>query len=198
MYTLIKLCLADVKSSARGELWQLYDHIAAQPIRRLIVRAGFDATDADMVANECFESLWEDGFRRLRSFRGETEIELLHWLVRLAINYSHDWIKHHWRTRKRERRALKAFRDQSHDGLTETQIQAILDDLEAILSHENVERLRKLAGLSTTSDSEAEPSERTRRQWKHDLLPELTKYLGLSDRRNPSLNKGEREKHEND
>lgn len=201
MYALIKRCLSDGKSPSWNDLWLLYDHIAAQPVRCLIVRAGFGPTDADEVANECYESLWENDCKRLRSFRGETEAELQRWLVRVAVNYAQNWIKRHWRASKRERYALAAIAKRSGVGPTEDQIRVLLDDLEAFLSHERADHLRHLAGLDANRTPGDEPgpspkplSKRTERQWKHDLEPEVEDFLGVTGSRKSKRNKRKRKK----
>ncbi len=184
MQNLIQQCRAD-DGPAWGELWLMYDHIAAQPIRRLLARAGFNPTEADVVAAESFESLWEDGFKRLRSFHGTTESELNNWLVHMAVNFTRNWIKERCRTQKREGSGIREIPEPERDAATEEKINSLLDDLESVRSHDDVNRLRSQVGLETESSPESTKpaSERTLRRRFQYLERMVREFLGLPPRR---------------
>ncbi len=191
MYALIKLCLAD-EPDAWADLWQTFDHIAAQPVRSLIVRAGFDLTEADEVAQELYLALHMNGNVRLRSFRGKSQPELESWLVHLAVNFTRDWIEKTWRARKRTRRYIQGIPTPGRSAATEPEVDTLLDDLEKVLSHEESNQLRQLAGLG--GEREKPVSERTARRRRKHLERKVREHLGLPDHRKPRHAKDKRKK----
>jgi hypothetical protein len=187
MLKLIERCLAD-DGQAWADLWGIYDHIAAQPVRRLIVRAGFDQSDADDVAMEIFERLRQNRCRRLRSFRGASEIKFNNWLVKVAANFTHDWIERRWRQRKREKRALSGLSEPVRDAPTDEELQSLMQELKGVLSREDFDHLRKIAGVTagespTLGASTGPLSARTERRWKDDLEQKVSEHLGFVDRK---------------
>ncbi len=144
------------------------------------MRAGFDGSEADDIAIELFAGLHANGCQRLRSFRGDSQTELIGWLVRLATNRTHNWIERGWGAKLRVSLTDKRFAVPRSYTATYTEVRLLLEELEAVWSHDDVNRLRQLAGFE--SDSSVSTSGRTDRRQKADLERKLREYFGLIDR----------------
>lgn len=165
---LIRGCLAD-DGAAWAELWVIFDHFAAQPVRTIVRRFGLDASEADDVAVEVFVRLIEDDHRRLRSFRGTTDAELHAWLARVACNGAKDWVKKRLRQQRREQRAVVMRSGlPARRGLTEQEVERLLEELTAAGESRDARRLRILAGLDPDQTVAAVPA-RTRQRWTQAL-----------------------------
>ncbi len=192
MYPLVVKCLA-ADDSAWGELWMIFDHVAARPVRRILSRAGFEATESDDVAIEVFMWICERNCGRLRSFRGETKAELANWLVHIAVNFTRNWIRRRLRAMRRERKAIKHVIISSRMGESEAEILALLEDLKTIAPLNDINRLRMFAGLNPTQDSQDVSSKtsideipsRTQRRWKKKLEEKLRTGHWRGRRRKP-------------
>jgi DNA-directed RNA polymerase specialized sigma24 family protein len=174
---LIDQCLAK-DSQAWGKLVEIYDDTAAHLVRQALLLAGFDRSQADDVAVEIFQRLYENECRRLSSFKGDSDRQLKSWLVRVALNFTRDWIKKSWRSGKRQKKAEKACATElASDAPTETKILSLLKALEEALSDRDVHRLRQYLGQECLPSDLA--SERTKRRRNVDLERKVRKCLGL-------------------
>jgi len=184
MLELIQQCLAD-DDEAWGELWSIYDHIVAEPVRKLLVREGFDASEADDVAQDIYLHLHENDNARLRTFQGETQRELEIWLAHTAANFTRNWIDAHWRARKRERDAVEVAGERERDGPTEADISSLLSELKGRLSPDALHLLQSQFGAET--DPAPKPTQpnsgRTQRRRLQHLVHIIRDFLGLSDPR---------------
>ncbi len=180
MMPLIEQCLAN-NAEAWADLWLIFDHAVGQPLRQLLHRAGFQATDADDVTQEIYLFLREDDHRRLRSFRGTTERELKSWIRKLAINFMHNWVQKRWLSTKRDREFSKSLPATDRSGATEPEVVSFLKDLESIVSDDDTRHLRILAGLKPSSTP---VSKRTLQLWRKQLQ---NKIMGISRRRRGRL-----------
>jgi hypothetical protein len=110
----------------------------------------------------------------------------------MAANFTLDWIKRRWRERKREKRALRGLsesvRDESvREAPTDEELKSLMQELEGVLSHKDIDHLRQIAGFSESPASKLPPgasthpvSPRTERRWKEDLERKVRKHLGFS------------------
>jgi DNA-directed RNA polymerase specialized sigma24 family protein len=180
MLKLIEECLAD-HGQAWAELWLIYDDVAAKPVRALLVRAGFDPSEADDLAQEIYMHLHENDNARLRSFRGETQRDLAIWLGHLAVNFTRNWIVAHRRAEKREKKAFREFPESERDGPTEADIDSLLRELEGWLSPDDFHLLQSQLAAETGPNPEpTQPdSRRTQRRRLQHLVDIVREFLGL-------------------
>jgi len=182
MVELLRKCLEEDDAEAWADLWMWFLEVAACPVRRLLLGAGFSEEDAEDVGMEISADLFAADTQRLRSFRGQSEVQLHCWWVRVATNYARNWIDHRLRAARRQREAFVEHATGRSASPTEQQIRLLLDELEALatskedgLSKRDVKRLRILAGLEPTDDT---VSERTLRRWRQTLGERVRKLSG--------------------
>ena len=206
MHPLIERCLRG-EPDAWEEFWLTLDNVAARPICRLLVRAGFGDRAEDLV-QDMYLHLRENDYERLRSFRGETAQELKLWLVRASANFALDWLDKATQERKHERESLAGLAEaesrEALSSMTEAQKRKARghlekrdasgpseDELDVWLRErekiepEDVAKLRRLIRPDESSSQGGEPprgpepsvSARTLRDWARQLFEKYRRLL---------------------
>jgi DNA-directed RNA polymerase specialized sigma24 family protein len=157
----------------------------------MLVHAGFDESDADDIAVQACTRLYANGGKQLRSFNRDSQDELIVWLRRIAVNATRDWIRKGWRAKRRERLRRKRGATPDRQTASLAEVESLLKELEAdsVVSHDDMERLRRIAGLESETHEPA-ASARTERRHKQDLERKLREYLGIQGRGKSPRNKG--------
>lgn len=176
MFELIRQCVEDDREEAWGDLWQLYLQIAMPVARRDLIRHGYCYADVEDIVMESALSLCNDSYRRLKSFRGESQWELCAWFRQVVLNHSRNRriqkgrCNHAMFTIQPSEVALPA-------PLADIDVELFLRDLAECaaiagfrLSSNDVRHLRILAGLDAVPVG---TSVRTIRHWKRTLWSRL-------------------------
>jgi DNA-directed RNA polymerase specialized sigma24 family protein len=105
-FTVPVLILRCIENDAEAwvELWEVYDRVCAISVRRLLRLCGFNAADADDVAQEIFLRFYANDMLKLRAFLGN-ERDFEGWLLTVATNFTFNWIDQQRRFRRRAQRA---------------------------------------------------------------------------------------------
>ena len=122
MMPLLTQCLLDDNGEAWTELWVVFDRTAAGPLRRILTFYDFDQREADAVVMDVWRHLLEDKRKRLASFKGNSQRELKSWLVRIAVNFAHDWICRRLTADRHERVVLSKLTVPDRSGPTEHEL----------------------------------------------------------------------------
>ena len=210
MHPLIERCLRGDRE-AWTEFWLTYDAVAARPVRRLLVRAGFGEREAENVVQDLYVHLRENDYERLRSFRGTTDQELTMWLVQVSANFTRNWLESAIQRRKHERGALAHLAEEERreattsmtagqkrkarghlekrdtSGPSEEELDVFLREVDKI-APEEAARLRMLAGRVETSAPGGKPSQApeptvTERTLSRWLIQLFEKYRALLRRK---------------
>ena len=91
MFEIIRECVDDDREEGWGDSWQLYLQIAMPVARRDLIRHGYCDADVEYIVMESALSLCNDSYRRLKSFRGESQWELCAWFRQVVLNHSRNW-----------------------------------------------------------------------------------------------------------
>ena len=174
MMPLLTKCLLDDNGEAWTELWVVFDRAAAGPLRRILTFYDFDQRDADDVVMDVWRHLLEDNRKRLASFKGNSQRELKSWLVRVAVNFAHDWICRRLTADMRERAMRSQLKVPDRSGPTEYQVAQLLDDPESVADAADIRKLRILAGFE---ESDGDPSPRTIQRWTKKLEHRYAKHF---------------------
>lgn len=186
MQTLLNRCLDDDDPDAWGELWLLFWDVALSPVRSLLRRCGFPEQDAEDVVMEIASDLFGHEQHKLRSFRGTTKGQLCCWFAKVATNHARNWIGRRIRTLRREQQMRREYQPAQREGITESELEFILKDLESLtgalasgVKRRDFQRLRVLAGLETSSPSVV--PDRTLRHWRQTLTDQCRTLLHEAD-----------------
>jgi len=173
MVELLRRCLADDDGEAWTEFWLLYFEVALPPIRSVLSRAGFGASDMEDVVMDTCVRLMEADACRLHTFRGNSIPELLGWLMSVAANVARNWVRDSRTNGCEAARQLLDVPDHS-DRSSEHRVAFALEELEQIATPGDFEKLCVLIGIGPELDS---IPERTLRHWKKTLLAKYADRL---------------------
>jgi DNA-directed RNA polymerase specialized sigma24 family protein len=165
------------EGGAWAELWQIVESSSLGPIRRSLARWHFDVSLVDDIMQELYQYLQADELGRLRSFRGATKPELCSYLRTLATRFALQTVRKWDRNRRREALTLRLAPPPDRTGPTEEEIQAVLCELDSVVSASDRVKLRKVLGdlqllpetENANSPAAPTPAQRTVRHWCHEL-----------------------------
>jgi hypothetical protein len=175
----VRVCVEDDCADGWEDLWLFVFQIATPTASKILKPFGYCNADVEDVVMEVVLSLCVDSHRRLKSFRGESQLELNGWVRAVVSNHARNWLVRHSQVQRGTSFDFESLSTPSN--LVDDELIRLLDADERGNGHprspvmeREARRLRILAGLEPLPEG---ISDRTLRRWKRELRQQLENAL---------------------